>query len=186
MVIVFFEKFENYKVTGIRQLQYWRRRAGVKGVWHSFPQESGGGSRKVESSERFFVVGVCALRSIQSLILLVGWQEVYLACRKTCHLSRKVLYQNNWKKKIWERPANPGSPGKWLLDRYVHMCQSYLSSLLLVRGHDGMSTPQNGAAAYSQSRISLRPCPVSKRLAKQKFSDWGFPVNSNEAEIFFA
>jgi len=31
-----------------------------------------------------------------------------------------------------------------------------------------------------------RPCPVSKRLAKQKFSTWGFPINLNEAEIFFA
>jgi len=30
------------------------------------------------------------------------------------------------------------------------------------------------------------PCPVSERLAKQKFSHWGFPVNSNEAEFFFA
>jgi len=28
------------------------------------------------------------------------------------------------------------------------------------------------------------PCPVSERLAKQKFSHWGFPVNSNEAEFF--
>jgi len=33
---------------------------------------------------------------------------------------------------------------------------------------------------------SRRPCPVSERLAKQKFSHWGFPVNSNEAEFFFA
>jgi len=30
------------------------------------------------------------------------------------------------------------------------------------------------------------PCPVSERLAKQKFSTWGFPINTNEAEIFFA
>jgi len=30
------------------------------------------------------------------------------------------------------------------------------------------------------------PCPVSKRLAKQKFSTWGFPINPNEAEILFA
>ena len=30
------------------------------------------------------------------------------------------------------------------------------------------------------------PCPVSKRLAKQKFSTWGFPINTNEAEFFFA
>ena len=28
------------------------------------------------------------------------------------------------------------------------------------------------------------PCPVSERLAKQKFSTWGFPVNLNEAEFF--
>ena len=28
------------------------------------------------------------------------------------------------------------------------------------------------------------PCPVSERLAKQKFSHWGFPVHSNEAEFF--
>ena len=27
---------------------------------------------------------------------------------------------------------------------------------------------------------------VSKRLAKQKFSTWRFPINLNEAEIFFA
>jgi len=33
-------------------------------------------------------------------------------------------------------------------------------------------------------RQSPWPCPVSERLAKQKFSHWGFPVNSNEAEIF--
>jgi len=30
------------------------------------------------------------------------------------------------------------------------------------------------------------PCPVNERLAKQKFPHWGFPVSSNEAEIFFA
>jgi len=35
-------------------------------------------------------------------------------------------------------------------------------------------------------RARSGPCPVSERLAKQKFSQWGFPVNSNEAEIFFA
>jgi len=29
------------------------------------------------------------------------------------------------------------------------------------------------------------PCPVSERLANQKFSTWGFPINPNEAEIFF-
>jgi len=34
--------------------------------------------------------------------------------------------------------------------------------------------------------VRLGPCPVSKRLAKQKFSTWGFPINLNEAEIFFA
>ena len=28
------------------------------------------------------------------------------------------------------------------------------------------------------------PCPVSERLAKQKFSPWGCPVNPNEAECF--
>jgi len=28
------------------------------------------------------------------------------------------------------------------------------------------------------------PCPVSVRLAKQKFSHWGCPVNPNEAELF--
>ena len=44
-----------------------------KKFWLSFPQESGGGSRKVEASGGFFVVGVCALRSVvQTLILLVG------------------------------------------------------------------------------------------------------------------
>ena len=38
----------------------------------------------------------------------------------------------------------------------------------------------------SLSRLpTYRPCPVSERLAKQKFSHWGFAVNSNEAEIFF-
>jgi len=31
---------------------------------------------------------------------------------------------------------------------------SCLRVILQVRGHDGMSTPQNGAAAYSQSRVS--------------------------------
>jgi len=30
---------------------------------------------------------------------------------------------------------------------------------------------------------TCEPCPVSERLAKQ---NWSFPVNSNEAEIFFA
>jgi len=34
---------------------------------------------------------------------------------------------------------------------------SYLGVILQVRGHDGMSTPQNGAAAYSVSRITYLP-----------------------------
>jgi len=38
----------------------------------------------------------------------------------------------------------------------------------------------------NRSAQKLRPCPVSERLAKQKFSHWRFPVNSNEAEFFFA
>jgi len=32
--------------------------------------------------------------------------------------------------------------------------------------------------------ICYGPCPVSERLAKQKFSHWGFPVKSNKAEFF--
>ena len=41
------------------------------------------------------------------------------------------------------------------------------------------------ASRDTMSAIELyRPCLVSERLAKQKFSHWGFPVNSNEAEIF--
>ena len=35
-----------------------------------------------------------------------------------------------------------------------------------------------------QVHMRPRPCPVSERLAKQKFSHWGFPVNPNVAEIF--
>jgi len=31
---------------------------------------------------------------------------------------------------------------------------SCLGAILQVRGRDGMSTPQNGAAAYSQSHVS--------------------------------
>jgi len=34
--------------------------------------------------------------------------------------------------------------------------------------------------------ISAGCCPVSERLAKQKFSTSGFPINPNEAEILFA
>jgi len=37
-----------------------------------------------------------------------------------------------------------------------------------------------------RNEILHGPCPVSERLAKQKFSTWGFPINLNVAEIFFA
>ena len=40
------------------------------------------------------------------------------------------------------------------------------------------------SSVYTDTSNSLRPCPVSERLAKQKFSHWGCPVNSNKAEIF--
>jgi len=33
--------------------------------------------------------------------------------------------------------------------------------------------------------LTSGPCPVSKRLAKQKFSTWGFPINLHEVEIFW-
>jgi len=36
----------------------------------------------------------------------------------------------------------------------------------------------------AQSFCTAGLCPVSERLAKQNFSHWGFPVNSNEAEFF--
>jgi len=37
-----------------------------------------------------------------------------------------------------------------------------------------------------QGLVGVEKRGFSKRLAKQKFSHWAFPVNSNEAEIFFA
>ena len=62
----------------------------------------------------------------------------------------------------------------WFLLSVFHLL-SFLSSRILSHHRlDVYHTSTHG------------PCPVSKRLAKQKFSHWGFPVNSNEAEIFFA
>jgi len=40
------------------------------------------------------------------------------------------------------------------------------------------------ARSTSKKPTQHRPCPVSERLAKHKFSHWGFPVNSNEAGFF--
>ena len=44
------------------------------------------------------------------------------------------------------------------------------------------------AVRVTQMRLQLQrthcPCPVSQRLAKQKFSTWGFPINPNEADFF--
>lgn len=51
------------------------------------------------------------------LTLLVGWQEGYLAHSKTCHISTKVLFQNNGRLKTEGIQSNQSSPGirplKW-------------------------------------------------------------------------
>jgi len=50
-----------------------------------------------------------------------------------------------------------------------HFNMSCLGVMLQVRGRDGMCTPQNGAAAYSQSRVS-RICQGGLPLSSQRFS----------------
>jgi len=51
----------------------------------------------------------------------------------------------------------------------LHFNMSCLGVILQVRGPDGMSTPQNGAAAYSQSHASVI-CQGGFPLPSMRFS----------------
>jgi len=61
--------------------------------------------------------------------------------------------------------------------RCLHTPIGYKLPILVAQQHYSTGLP----VLYT-----LWPCPVSERLAKQKFSTWGFPINPNKAEIFFA
>jgi len=47
-----------------------------------------------------------------ALTLLVEWQEEHPTCKNLCQLAPKVLFQNKWRKKTEEEPADSVSPGK--------------------------------------------------------------------------
>jgi len=68
------------------------------------------------------LVGLVLCVSFSALTLLVGWQEGYISLVFCCYQQAYDIFN-----------------------------MSCLGVILQVRGRDGISTPQNGAAAYSQS-----------------------------------
>ena len=75
------------------------------------------------------------------------------------------------------------------LSLYIRFC-TFLSKYegLVVCYNANLSETSSPTCRRQVRDLGQKPgcCPVSERLAKQKISHWGFPVNSNEAEIFFA